>query len=613
MGGAYFSADGGASWKMFNFPGGARAFAFDPSRQDTMYVGGAGLNVTRDGGETWQQLFPDPKNVTRISYAGDHASPSFVSTDNYPRGPGSSVSAILVDSQDSEHLLAGVNGRSDGGRISGLFSSRDGGKKWSLVAELGSPAMRMFELPGEARQVLLFSRRGRMILDENQDTIIEEMSQPSGGPSSLIWVDGGLNPATGRFQLWAVGQQGRGSFQEGGALFQSLDLGKTWVKTELTVDGLADPAASASFSGVACSRADARIAYATCNRWMAGNPNGNTGHWYGVLKTADSGESWNWVYRAGGGNSDYTVRDGSKAENVRDSWARDAFGGEYIRMLDVAVDPGDPQTAVFTDWYRAMKTTDGGATWTALYSETLENGFVRSRGLDVTTSYGVHFDPFNNDHIAVSYTDIGYFHSFDRGLTWQRSVEGVPPAWDNTCYWLQFDPAVEGRIWSAWSSWHDIPRLKMIRRPGWKEQAVGGVCRSDDGGKTWVVTSQGLPANSPVTSLVLDPGSPAQSRVLYAAVYGQGVFKSEDGGGNWTKKILGIGSNLNVWELTPGADGSLYLVVAHNTQFEGNQALPELQHGEIYRSTDGADHWEQVALPPDVRYPNSLAVDSKQP
>ena len=44
-----------------------------------------------------------------------------------------------------------------------------------------------------------------------------------------------------------------------------------------------------------------------------------------------------------------------------------------------------------------------------------------SRGMDVTTTYGVHVDPFDNNHLTISYTDRGYHHSFDGA----RSVEGV--------------------------------------------------------------------------------------------------------------------------------------------------------------------------------------------
>ena len=35
------------------------------------------------------------------------------------------------------------------------------------------------------------------------------------------------------------------------------------------------------------------------------------------------------------------------------------------------------------------------------------------------------------------------------------------------------------------------------------------------------------------THILLDPASPADARVLYAAGFGRGVYKSTDGGQNW--------------------------------------------------------------------------------
>jgi len=43
--------------------------------------------------------------------------------------------------------------------------------------------------------------------------------------------------------------------------------------------------------------------------------------------------------------------------------AEKAFGGEYIRLMDVGVYPNDGNVAIVTDWYRTMKTIDGGKTW----------------------------------------------------------------------------------------------------------------------------------------------------------------------------------------------------------------------------------------------------------
>jgi photosystem II stability/assembly factor-like uncharacterized protein len=225
----------------------------------------------------------------------------------------------------------------------------------------------------------------------------------------------------------------------------------------------------------------------------------------------------------------------------------------------------------------------------------------------------VHFDPFDKNHIAISYTDIAYWHSFDAGKTWFRPVEGVPPAWDNTCYWVQFDPEIRDKLWSAWSSWHDIPRLKMIRNPRWRNFAVGGVCVSTDGGRTWKVSSNGLPENSPTTSLLLDPASASNSRTLYATVYGTGVFKSTDDGKSWVKKNNGLGANLNVWEITLAADGALYLVITCDIVHSGGSAAPVLTQGEVYRSSDRAESWEKLSLPERLKFPNSLTPDPGSP
>ncbi|UCF38281.1 MAG: hypothetical protein JSU96_05370 [Acidobacteriota bacterium] len=605
MSGAYLTRDGGKQWKMLNFPGGAQAFAFDPSNPETMYVGATGVHRSTDGGRTWGMIFPRDDTVVEIQSINDHAMTSYVTTDNFPQDPGTTVRSIFIDPANPDHILAAISS----GSVNGVFRSQNAGKAWDLALESADRIVRILSLSDSERSVLVFTRNSWRILDlDTGEAGADNALGPDVAPIS--WVESGLDPASGSPLLWSIRQDNR---EGDGGLLTSLDRGRSWRAVEPI-----DPPAEAegrrpSFNYVATSRADGRVAYLVCNRSWELNERGEVGLWYGILKTVDAGESWDWVYRAGGGSEDYTIRDGWAAENVKDSWVREAFEGEFIAAINVGVSPKDPDLAVFTDWYRVMKTTDGGELWEATYAETLPDGRIRSRGLDVTTCYGIHFDPFDQDHIAISYTDIGYFHSYDRGKTWKRSVEGVPPAWDNTCYWMQFDPEVKSKLWSAWSSLHDIPKLKMIRNPRWQEFAVGGVCVSTDGGNSWTVSSDGLPETSPTTSLVLDPTSPVNQRVLYAAVYGQGVYKSVDDGKSWQSKSEGLGRNLNAWELVLSPDGALYLVITHNTQFENGVALPDLLDGEVYRSTDGAESWQKVQLPEGSRFPNSISVDPSDP
>ncbi len=596
MSGAYLTRDGGRSWRMLNFPGGAQAFAFDPLEPARLYVGATGLHVSDDGGANWRLLFPDPGQVTGVRHLGDHAAVTYLSQDNFPNEP-VVVRTILVDPQRSEHLLIGL------GRW--VYASEDAGKTWHRLLEFSEPVLRIVP-EGPPGRFLAFTRR-------SATGIAPEGTGPERPLPDLLvpldCVDVAKPSPDGNVELWALRAGSRGG--RPAAVLRREAGSDTWQ--EVTPPPAPNAPRPGSYSHIAAAPSSPGTAYLVCDAEWETRPGREPGLWYGVLRTDDGGRNWRWVYRAGGGSADYTIRDGREADNLRDGWVHEAFSGEFIAVLHVGVDPRDADHAVFTDWYRAMQTTDGGGIWEALYSETLPGGSARSRGLDVTTSYGVHFDPFDPLHIAVSYTDIAYFHSHDGGGTWRRSAAGVPPAWDNTCYWIQFDPARRGRLWSAWSSRHDLPKLKMIRDPDWLEKTTGGVCVSDDGGNSWQVSSEGLPANAAVTSLLLDPASPPDRRRLWAAVFGHGVYRSTDDGRTWQQASQGLGDNRHAWELTMGADGTVYLVTTHATRFEGRTVLPDLLDGAVYRSADGGDHWVRLPLPPGVRFPSSLAPDPGRP
>ncbi|MFH1069058.1 MAG: hypothetical protein V1794_05490 [Candidatus Glassbacteria bacterium] len=610
MTGIYLSSDGGASWKMHNLPSGTSAFAFEKDNAEVVYVGATGLYRTEDFGGSWQLLLPPAAATLGRRYESDHADFGWRVREGsvYPQA-GADVTAILVHPDNPATLYVGLGGR-DGAAV---YVSTDRGRSWKRAAELDSRAVGLFSAPEEPEAIYAATARTIYRLDPAGEEISRSPLPDELAPANC--VAGGWDPEISRMRFYAVGSSvlwGENPRPRG--VYVSGDGGQSWERVDERMAGLASIPADQvqqSFDYVATSTLDSRTAYLVCDRFMDKNPRGEVGHWYGIFKTTDAGKSWSWVFREGGGSSDYTRREGWVAQNVHDSWSSQAFGGEFVRVICTGVFPADPEIAVFTDWYRAMKTADGGRTWSALYSETLPDSSVKSRGLDVTTCYGVHFDPFDPGHFAISYTDIAYWHTFDGGRTWRRSVEGIPPSWDNTCYWVQFDPAVKDRLWSAWSSWHDLPKLKMTRIPGWKTGAVGGVAASSDGGRSWKVSSDGLPENAPTTCLLLDPASPAGARTLYAAVYGKGVYRSTDDGATWERKNAGIEEpEPNAWEVVLGADGTLYLVLAFDVIFDGDNRA--LRDGALYRSPDRAENWQKVALPAGVRFPNSVEADPRQ-
>ncbi|MCL4193149.1 MAG: glycoside hydrolase, partial [Thermoguttaceae bacterium] len=63
----------------------------------------------------------------------------------------------------------------------------------------------------------------------------------------------------------------------------------------------------------------------------------------------------------------------------------------------------------------------------------------------------------------------------------------------------------------------------------------GDVCRSEDRGRSWTVVGKpetGLPVGQTKT-LILDVTSPVDRRVLYVTSQGNGVFRSDDSGDSW--------------------------------------------------------------------------------
>ena len=57
------------------------------------------------------------------------------------------------------------------------------------------------------------------------------------------------------------------------------------------------------------------------------------------------------------------------------------------------------------------------------------------------------------------------------------------------------------------------------------------------------------------------------------------------------------------WRLARDGRGTLYVVVARRSE---NGSFGNAGDGALYRSTDGAEHWEKLALPEGLNGPNGL-------
>jgi photosystem II stability/assembly factor-like uncharacterized protein len=574
MTGAYISYDGGKSWRMFNLRGVVQFFVFDPKLPQRIYAYATGLWRSDDSGQTWNLIYPQPATIKGIEMASDHADEELISDSSL-----GNMTAMAVDPDDSQTLYAAVVDKAKGSRVA-LLESKDGGRQWQKTGDLAEPAIHFWVDPHSPAGNRTLIVAGAHAIQVKNLGGMHKASGPS--PKSITSVSAGFR-SNGRSLIYAIADD---------SAFVSGDEGTHWRKITLGTGG-------GKVRAVATSMRNPDTAYLSYRDFAE-----NGFKYMGVAKTSDAGRTWQLVWKE-------DINKAAKpAPNIHDAWITERFGSDWgENPLDLGVADQDPNLAYGTDLGRTMRTTDGGATWFAVYSNrNAEKGWTTT-GLDVTTSYGYHFDPFDHNRQFISTTDIGLFRSEDGGKSWLSSTKGVPAEWTNTTYWVEFDPKIRGRVWSVNSWTHDLPRPKMWRRGG-IEKYRGGVCISQDGGKTWTKSNEGMEQTA-ATHILLDPSSPVEARVLYVAGFGRGVYKSVDGGKTWKLKNAGITQQQPfAWRIVRDSSGTLYVLIARRSE---KGEIGTKGDGALYRSTDGAEHWQPVALPQGSNAPNGLAIDPGNP
>ena len=369
MTGGYVTSNNGTSWHMFNLNAGVTSVAFDPVDPQVIYATTAALWKSSDAGRTWKMLFPNPARDTVEHQLGDHS--DYVLTTSDPVYPGGDITAITVapgsdakNGQGSvEHFYLSFEKR---GQPAVIVSSVDGGATWKRLATM-------------AKHVVLLTA-------QNSDLIAV-----SGSSAWRIGPDGGHH-RTGQHccphsccQRGAVRRRGMDLCnRQGRKVYLSQDSG---VSFKPVTPALGQSAGN--FQAIATSDSHPEVAYVGFRGLQIGE--GKENLYNGIAKTTDSGNSWKIVFK----ESD------KPAANLSATWIEQRAGqGNHNIWFDspysLGVAPTNPDVAYATDLFRTYRTLDGGATWQEMNSEQLKDGSWVSRGLDVTTNYGVQFDPFDS-------------------------------------------------------------------------------------------------------------------------------------------------------------------------------------------------------------------------
>jgi photosystem II stability/assembly factor-like uncharacterized protein len=296
-----------------------------------------------------------------------------------------------------------------------------------------------------------------------------------------------------------------------------------------------------------------------------------------------------------------TVRGGVyRSTTGAEAWSEIGSGLTTNQLNAVAVHPTRPEVVyaggedsrfgVFTPEESAgglFRSGDGGHTWVPI-----------TNGLTIPTITGITFDPATPTTLYVTagdrFTDTGeiktvggVFKSIDAGATWAR----LPNLPEDAVYTaLVVDPNAPNTLY-------------VIGRAGDSEDL--GLLRSTDGGQTWTLRNNGLPAAPPIAALTAAPTNPT---TFYLVLDGfgegeDGIYRSSDGGAGWTAIRQGLPESAPINDLVvdPKNPTTLYVTV----RFSGDASL--------YKSTNGGNSWQRANNGlPDAEV-GVLAIDPQTP
>jgi len=200
--------------------------------------------------------------------------------------------------------------------------------------------------------------------------------------------------------------------------------------------------------------------------------------------------------------------------------------------------------------------------------------------------------------------------------TTERTGDGANASADNASAAASSPPSLAWtlqQIWSLETGGRDEPGVL------WAGTIPGGLFRSDDGGDTWVLNRAlwdrperpewfGGGYDAPgIHSVMVDP---RDSRHVTIGVSCGGVWQTTDGGSTWRVTADGMEADY----MPPDRRGDANAQDPHRVvQCAANPDVLWTQHHcAIFRSTDGAAHWQRIEAQPSS-FGFAVAVHPREP
>ncbi len=528
--GVYLTTDGGKTWHKtlyVNDKTGAVDLASDPDHPNVVYAAtwqmrmhpwldyfqpqagpGSGIYKSTDGGRHWHKLtghgLPGG-NLGRIGLAVK----------------GSRVYATIVSASGQ---IGADNMMTGGG--SGLYSSTDGGRTWTLVntdPELSSSYFgRVTVDPDNADTVYVIGRSIHKSTDGGKHfTIIK--GSPGGDDYHFLWI----NPKHPDHMITAA-DQGCVVTVNGGKSWSSWYNQPTGQFYHVATDnrfpywiygGQQD-------SGTVAIQSRGPSGVIGLRQW---HPVGGDERDYDVPKPGDP----NLVFGSGLGG--YVSRWNATTHQVTDvsPWPVSSYGADprtvkyrYTWIDPLAFGHGKAHALYFGSQV-LFRSTDNGANW-KIVSPDLSGAEARrencgsaqnSRAAAKRCGFGVIFtidpSPVDPDTIWVGTDDGQVQLTTDGGKHWKNVTPRAMPLWARVDA-ISTSPLDPRTTYVAVDT-HRLGEFHPL------------LFRTTDGGRHWSKIDDGLPSDQYTTSIVADP----QVKSLVYAGTNHGAFVSFDGGSHW--------------------------------------------------------------------------------
>jgi photosystem II stability/assembly factor-like uncharacterized protein len=440
-----------------------------------------------------------------------------------PIGPdGGLINALAASPAQPGLLYAGSS------FASGLYRSEDGGASWVRVSRgLDVFISAVFADPQAPATVYVLAN-SRLWKSLDAGATWTEAPPPEGqvGIESLA-----IDPRTPAI-LYAGTTSG---------VWKSADRGATWTRL---------PAGDGRFTAIAVDPSSPSTVYALALFGVFGGT---------LLRSADSGATW--AERGAGlplaRADDFTPVQLAIDPATVPGTVYVAFQAFGVGLNFRSADAGGSWTQAAPDGYPlavgqgviyagAVKSTDGGVTWTAAAAAPGKPLVLAAAPGSATTLY-------------AGTSQRGVLKSGDAAVTWQAASSGLTAT---SVVALAIDPLDHEVLYASVAHAAQGP----------------GVLKSSNGGEEWQLVGSPFVADYP-EQLVIDPVTPA---TLYAVSQQRGVAKSTDGGNSW--EALGGGSGCfgaSQLAIDPVHPSNLYAVGVSGCAFD----CPAL------KSTDGGNSW----------------------